>query len=361
MKKLYIGVMSGTSLDGVDVVSCVIDKETCKLLHSYEYDFDKGLKSDILLTINGETTLKTIGEIDTRLGYLYAKCINDFTQKFDIKKEDIEAVGVHGQTLWHEPNSKTPFSMQLGNASVVQVQTGLKIVSDFRQKDIALGGQGAPFAPAFHEFLFSSLKKSVAVLNIGGMANITLISDKLQGYDTGCGNVLLDFWINKNKNSAYDKDGVWAKSGEINNELLADILAESFFKRNAPKSTGRELFNETWLDKYLQNYQDLKAEDVQATLLALTVKSIANEVKKTKIDLLIVCGGGVKNKELMRSLSEELVTVKVVPSDEVGVSSDFMEAMAFSWLGYKRVKKEKVNLSSVTGAKQNTILGCIYE
>ena len=361
MKKVYIGVMSGTSLDGVDVVSCEIDDNTCKLLHSFEYDFDKDLKDDILTLINGEASLKKIGEADTRLGYLYADCINDFIEKFEINILDIEAVGLHGQTLWHEPNSSSPFSMQLGNASVVQVQTSLKIVSDFRQKDVAFGGQGAPFAPAFHEFLFSKLNGEAAVLNIGGMANLTILDDILQGYDTGCGNVLLDLWISKNKNLSYDKDGTWAKSGEADEKLLKDMLNEPFFSLASPKSTGRELFNELWLNKYLQNYTYLKVQDIQATLLALTVKSISNEVKKTKTKVLIVCGGGVKNKVLMQDLSEELGMLKVVSSDEMGVSSDFMEAMAFAWLGYKRVKKERVNLSAVTGAKENTILGAIYE
>jgi len=361
MDELYIGVMSGTSLDGIDITLCEIKDESFELLHSEEYPFDKELKADILNAINGSITLKTIGEIDTRLGHLYGDAINTFIATKKIHKKRIKAIGLHGQTLWHEPNGNYPFSMQLGNINVITVLTGVSVVSDFRQKDIALGGQGAPFASAFHQFLFSRLQGNIAVLNIGGMANISILGDKLTGYDTGCGNVLLDLWISKNKSIAYDKDGNWASSGTVNKELLTQMMSEPYFSLQAPKSTGRELFNEQWLNTQLDGFSNLKSEDIQATLLQLTVKSIANEIKKSSTNMLIVCGGGVKNTLLMNQLEVELNSVEVVSSDECGISSEFMESMAFAWLAYKRVHKEKVKLSSVTGAKEDSILGCIYE
>lgn len=353
--------MSGTSLDGIDIVLCEINNDSLSLLYSQEYPFDEDLKKEIIKTIHSKVDLKSIGELDTKLGEIYAKSINSFIDKYNLKKQLIRAVGLHGQTLWHEPNSKHPFSMQLANSSLITTITGVSVVSDFRQKDIALGGQGAPLTPAFHNFLFSKLEENVAVVNIGGMANISILGKKLIGYDTGCGNVLLDLWISHNKNLSYDKDGAWAKSGNVNDELLKQMLSDEYFCLAFPKSTGREYFNLHWLEKQLKNHLSLKAQDIQATLLALTTKSIANEVKKFDINTLIICGGGAKNKSLMESLHVELKDVEVVTSDNYSVDSDFMEAMAFAWLAYKRIHKQKVELKSVTGARENTILGCIYE
>lgn len=361
MNKLYIGVMSGTSLDGVDIVLCKIDSNSCELIYSQEYPFDKKLKNDILNAINNTTTLKTIGNIDTRLGKLYSDCINSFIQSKNINSNEISAIGLHGQTLWHEPNSEYPFSMQLGNASLVKAKTGVSVVSDFRQKDIALGGQGAPLAPAFHKEIFSKLNKQTAVLNIGGMANITFLENELIGYDIGVGNALLDYWISSKQNRPYDKDGEWAESGHANAELLQDMLSDPYFSKKAPKSCGRELFNKKWLQSHLDKYPHVINEDVQATLLELTAQSIVNEVKKTSTQLLIVCGGGAKNTALMKRISTRLKDIEVSVSDKYDVSSDFMEAMAFAWLAYKRVNKEEVDIKSVTGAKENSILGCIYE
>ena len=361
MSELYIGVMSGTSLDGIDIVLCQIKDDSFELIDSEEYIFDTELKNEILDAIHSKVSLKSIGELDTKLGEIYAKTINDFIQKYEINKDTITAIGLHGQTLWHQPNGEYPFSMQLANSSLITTITGISVVSDFRQKDIALGGQGAPLTPAFHKYLFSRLDAKVAVVNIGGMANISILSDELIGYDTGCGNVLLDLWVSKKKQIKYDEDGQWAKSGTVIEKFLKQMLDDEYFSLPAPKSTGREYFNQAWLEDKLSHCLKLEPQDVQATLLALTVRSIANEVKKTDVDMLIVCGGGVKNIALMESLHVELQNVEVVSSDECGISSDFMEAMAFAWLAYKRIHKQKVELKTVTGASKNTILGCIYE
>jgi anhydro-N-acetylmuramic acid kinase len=361
MDELYIGVMSGTSLDGIDIALCEIKGESFELLHSEGYPFDKKLKADILTAINSPTTLKTIGELDTRLGHLYANAINTFILTKKIDKKYIKAIGLHGQTLWHEPNGEFPFSMQLGNANVITVQTGVSVISDFRQKDIALGGQGAPFAPVFHQFMFCRLKGNIAVLNIGGMANLSILGEKLTGYDTGCGNILMDNWISSKKGLPYDKDGEWASSGTVNPKLLKLMLLDPYFSQKAPKSTGREYFNKKWLEKKLHDFIVVKDEDIQATLLELTAQTISNEVKKTSTDMLIVCGGGVKNTQLMKRLKTEINGVEVISSDECGVSSEFMESMAFAWLAYKRINKEKVELSSVTGSRENAMLGAIYE
>ena len=359
MAELYIGVMSGTSLDGVDVVLCEIDSSGCKLISSFEFSFDKTLKKEILKVINGSTTLEQIGTLDSRLGNLFGDVINTFVQKEKIDTSKISAIGLHGQTLWHQPNGTNAFSMQLGCPNVVSAKTAMRVVADFRRMDIANGGQGAPFAPAFHQFIFSSLEREVTVLNLGGIANISILGKELKGYDIGPANILLDLWISECKNIPYDKDGEFAKSGELNSELLNAMLDDDYFRQLPPKSTGREYFNETWLANHLPLFQTIKDEDIQRTLLELTAVSIANEIKKTTTNLLIVCGGGAKNIFLMQRL-RELCKIEVSTSNDYGVSGDFMEAMAFSWLAYKRVNNQKVELKSVTGASKNSILGGIY-
>jgi anhydro-N-acetylmuramic acid kinase len=359
MSKLYIGVMSGTSMDAIDIALCEITQDNCKLLFFNEYPFESQLKEDILNIINGATSLKQIGTIDKRLGVLYSDTINKFINKNRLDANTINAIALHGQTLWHEPNGEFPFSMQLGSPSTVVALTGIKVISDFRNMDVANGGQGAPFAPAFHQFIFGSLKQKSAVLNIGGMANITLLGENLQGWDTGCGNVLLDMWIQKCQNRPYDKDGEFARSGTINQELLDAMLNDAYFKKLPPKSTGREYFNENFLANHLPIFNTTKDEDIQRTLLELTAKTIANDVKKSQIELLIVCGGGAKNKFLMQRL-KDLTSIEVQPSDTLGIDGDALEAMAFAWLGYKRLHNEEVDLKSVTGANKNSVLGAIY-
>ena len=359
MSNLYIGLMSGTSLDGVDVALCQIDKESCSLEASCFLAMPLELKEEILTIIHGTTTLKQVGEIDHKLALFFAKGVHLLLEQEKIEAKEIKAIGSHGQTVWHEPNGEYSFSMQLGNPSLLAVLTAIDVVADFRAKDVALGGQGAPFAPAFHQFLFSKLE-ACAVLNIGGMANISILGQELIGYDTGCGNVLMDLWIQEQHNRAYDKDGLWAKKGNVHSELLKNMLSDSFFCLKYPKSTGREYFNKKFLIKYLEPLGKIYKSDVQATLLALTVRSIANEIKKFNIQSVLVCGGGVKNTFLMSELQKELPLLEVVPTEKYGVSSDNMEAMIFAWFAQKRLAEEPIALKSVTGAKNNTILGGVY-
>jgi anhydro-N-acetylmuramic acid kinase len=356
---LYIGVMSGTSLDGVDVALCEIDNSTCSFISSFEYPFDKNLKQEILNIINSSTTLEQIGTLDNKLGHLFADAILFFIKKEKIDPKSITAIGLHGQTLWHQPNTNNPFSMQLGDANIVVAKTGIKVVADFRRMDMANGGQGAPFAPAFHQEIFKHIDKNVAVLNIGGMANITILGKELKGWDTGVGNVLMDYWISECKGLTYDRDGEFAKKGNIHKELLKSFLSDDYFIKEPPKSTGREHFNKLWLENHLQQFPHAKMQDVQRTLLELTVQTISNDVLKTDTNLLIVCGGGAKNSFLIRLL-RNLCKIDVKISDDLGINNAFMEAMAFAWLAYKRINNEKVDLKSVTGAKTNNILGGIY-
>ena len=222
LKERYIGIMSGTSLDGVDVVLCEIDANTCTLVDSLEYPMSLELKTDILNMIEGKSTLEQVGQIDHRLGILFTQAVGALLIRDNIDASTITAIGLHGQTLWHQPADG--FTMQLGDPNIIAAKTGIAVVSDFRRKDVALGGQGAPFAPAFHEFIFGNINNSVSIVNIGGMANITVLGEGLIGYDTGCGNVLLDMWIAKHNNVSYDKDGAWARSGKVNYTLLDTMM-----------------------------------------------------------------------------------------------------------------------------------------
>lgn len=359
MSELYIGVMTGTSMDGIDLVLCEIDERSCKLLEAHEYPFPKELKDEIFISISSAVTLKKVGTLDSKLGHLFARAINRFILEKKINAQNISAIGLHGQTLWHEPNATFAFSMQLGCPNVVSAKTGISVVADFRRMDIANGGQGAPLAPAFHQFAFGNLKKKSALINIGGMANITLLGEELKGWDTGPGNVLLDMWMRKCKNENYDRDGEFAKSGTPDQELLDALLSDVYFKKLPPKSTGREYFNESWFASQLPIFNTIKEEDIQATFLELTAQSIAHDVIASKAELLIVCGGGAKNGFLMQRLSE-LCKIEVQPSDAFGMSGDALEAMAFAWFAYKRLHREALNLSSVTGASKNSLLGGIY-
>lgn len=359
MDGLYIGVMSGTSLDGIDIALCEINSTQCTLLHSHEYIFPKELQEEILYLIANPTTLAQVGSLDVKLGNLFAASINAFVERNEIDTNKITAIGLHGQTLWHAPDTEFPFSMQLGCPNVVRAQTGMSVVADFRSMDIANGGQGAPFAPAFHEFLFSNVKEKAAVINIGGMANISILGEELKGWDIGVGNVLLDSWIKECKYFPYDHNGEFAQSGEVHEALLENFLSDPYFQLSPPKSTGREYFNWDWLRSHTKHFQNVPQEDIQRTLLELTAQTITDTLRNTDISLLIICGGGAKNSFLMQRL-EELFLGKVQKSDAFNVSSDYMEAMAFAWLAYKRIHKEEVHLSSVTGAKKNSILGGIY-
>jgi len=355
-KELYIGIMSGTSLDGVDVVLCEINAESCELVCSLEYPLSLELKADILTMIEGKSTLEEVGQLDHRLGWLFTQAVGALLIRENIDASSVKAIGLHGQTLWHDPKGVHPFSMQLGDPNILTAKTGIAVVADFRRKDVALGGQGAPFAPAFHEFLFGSLEASVSIVNIGGMANITVLGEKLIGYDTGCGNVLLDMWVAQHEGVSYDKDGEWARSGTVDYGLLDAMMSDDYFEQLYPKSTGREKFNKAWLQSFLSG-KTHNPEDVQRTLLELTALSISNEVLRFNRDIVLLCGGGAKNSFLVERIKALMPNVEVA----IAANADMIEAMTFAWLAYKRMHKEVINLKDVTGASENAILGGVYE
>lgn len=361
MSQLYIGIMSGTSFDGIDIALCRISSKECYLLESFEYPFEQQLKERLMQSIGSNNlSFQKFGELDIALAKLYHEALEAFfTQMQSYTKEDIEAIGLHGQTVWHQPQANHSFSLQLGSAAYLYAQLGIKVVNDFRNVDVALGGQGAPFAPAFHKEVFYSETKKRAIVNIGGMANITILDDKVTGWDSGCGNVLLDYFIEKTEQKQYDKDGAFARSGSLNEQLLHRFLSDPYFQKSAPKSTGREYFNAEWLERVLVDFTTVSNADIQRTLLELTALSIVNDLKPFEIEQIILCGGGAHNSFLLQRI-EQLSSKEVLKSDILGISSDSLEAMAFAWLAYKRINNQKVILQDITGARENAILGALY-
>jgi anhydro-N-acetylmuramic acid kinase len=350
--------MSGTSLDGIDIALCEISEDVIQTLHSKEYNYDSDIKKDVLTAISNRISLEFFGTLNHKLGLMYSNAIIEFLDEFKIDREDIKAIGLHGQTIWHSPNNPYPFSLQIGDGSLVAKKTGIDVVNDFRSADMANGGQGAPIAPAFHQALFND--KQSAVLNLGGISNITILSDEFIGYDVGVANILSDYWINKHQNLSFDKDGSWAREGKVNDELLEILLSDPYFKKLPPKSTGREYFNTLYLENRLKSFPKISAVDVQATLLEFTIVPIWDALKGKKINRLIVCGGGAHNGYLMEKLSQKLDDIKVMKSDNLGVDSTFLEAIAFAWLAYKRVNNQAIDLQNITGSSQPTILGVIH-
>jgi anhydro-N-acetylmuramic acid kinase len=360
----YIGVMSGTSLDGVDVVLAAIDERMVAQQASYSHPIPLELKNAILGMCQGQqVTLAQVGDLDTRLGILFGEAVLGLMKKAGITAEEVTAIGCHGQTVWHQPKGDATFSMQLGDNNRIAAMTGVTTIGDFRRRDMAFGGQGAPLVPAFHQALLAHPTERRMILNIGGIANLSLLlpGQPIRGYDTGPGNMLLDAWIWRHRAQPYDKNAEWANSGRVNLTLLQQMLADPYFAEPAPKSTGREYFNIAWLEKQLSKVHELAPEDVQATLAELTAVSIAEQVQLAgSCDRLMVCGGGARNPLVMARLSAMLPGTEVSTTDSFGISGDDMEALAFAWLAFRTLSGKAGNLPSVTGASQETVLGAIY-
>ncbi len=364
---IYIGLMSGTSLDAVDAVAVSFEQDNVNLIGSHSQPMPDHLKMTILKLCNSaQDNIKTLAETDHKLGKLYASTSLQLMEEFDLRSSQIGAIGCHGQTVRHVPpgQGKVPFSLQIGDANLLAIDTDTPVVADFRRKDIALGGQGAPLVPAFHRQFFSSIEKNRVILNIGGIANITYLpkQGECQGFDTGPGNMLMDGWSQIHLGTAYDQDGKWAASGSIHKKLLNQLKRCDFFSRPAPKSTGRELFNRHWLETQLLNYNHVPPQDVQATLLALSAETITDAIKglEKPVQEIFVCGGGAMNVRLMDALDQLLPRATVTTTDALGLGPNWVEACAFAWLAKQRVEHKTGNLTEVTGASREAVLGALY-
>ena len=363
-RELFAGVMSGTSLDGVDAVVADFGNArsgTCELVAAVHRPFAPALRDELFaLQRSGPDELARAARAANALADAYAEAIAEALREAGAAKGDIVACGVHGQTLRHRPDEG--WTLQLNNPARVAERAGVTVVADFRSRDVAAGGQGAPLVPAFHAALFGGDVHRV-IVNVGGIANITDLppGGAVRGFDTGPGNALLDLWHARHCGGAYDRDGGWAATGRADAALLAALLDEPYFARKPPKSTGRDLFNADWLDARLGGWA-LAPADVQATLVALTARTIADAIRAecAGASEVLICGGGANNVALMAALTREMAPRNVSTTATHGVSVSHVEALAFAWLAREALAGRPGNLPAVTGARGLRVLGAMY-
>ncbi len=347
----YIGLMSGTSLDGVDAV--IVEDDCRQIIASHYLPYPNTLKNQLKsLTQSGQTSLKNLAQLDIEVATIFAQAVNQLLEQARPDSKNVEAIGSHGQTIYHQGGA---YSMQIGHGALIAEQTSITTVADFRMQDVAAGGQGAPLTPKYHQYLLDG--KDGVVINLGGIANITIIKNGgVSGFDTGPANTLLDNWIFTQKQLDYDQDGLWAKTGKADEALLQALLADDYFAEKSPKSTGPEYFNLAWLAQYLSGNEP--PQDVQRTLLELSAISISQHIPKD-VDVYL-CGGGVHNKLLLERLAEQNPNSKITTTEALGVHPDFVEAAAFAYFAKQTLAGKPSNLPAVTGASNERILGAIY-
>ncbi len=361
---LFLGLISGTSVDGIDVALMSFAPQLT-LLAGRTVPMPTDLAQEVLRVSQSDAriALDDLGELDTRLGQAFAAAANEVIDASGVDRAAIRAIGSHGQTLRHRPSGDAPFTMQIGDASVIAERTGITTVADFRRRDVAAGGQGAPLVPAFHAAIFRDARESRAILNIGGIANLTLLpaTGQVRGFDTGPGNGLMDAWCLRERGGRFDRGGLFAASGRADADLLARMLADPWFALPPPKSTGRDRFHLEWLESALSGTTPAPA-DVQATLCELTMQTIVDALRTTQpaTDRLLVCGGGVHNGNLLTRLVAALPDIHVQSTAALGVDPDLVEAMAFAWLARETLAGGPGNLSEVTGARGLRVLGAIH-
>jgi anhydro-N-acetylmuramic acid kinase len=360
---LYIGLMSGTSLDGVDGVLADFSGRGIRTLQAAFTPFPSELRAELMaLQAASENELEREALAANALARCYADCVQQLLAQ---APGPVRAVAVHGQTIRHRP--ELGFTRQTNNPALLAELTGVDVIADFRARDIAAGGQGAPLVPAFHEARFGKPKQLRVVVNIGGIGNISVLhgDGRVSGFDTGPGNVLMDLWVARHTGKPYDEDGAFAASGKVDEQLLEILLDEPYFRLSPPKSTGRDLFHTEWLDKQLARRPGLAPADVQATLTRLTAVTIARAIQDATAgqpaQAVYVCGGGAYNGVLLREIAEALGGgIPVASTDELGVAPNRVEALAFAWLGYRFMRREPGNLPAVTGAAGLRVLGALY-
>ena len=363
---LYLGLMSGTSADGIDLALVDFSGQAPRLISKYYQPYDQQIHQQIMaLYLPENNEIDRAFSLDILLGRLFADAINNFLSQKKLSPQEIIAIGNHGQTIRHRPKTTHPFTLQIGCSQTLATLTNIRVIGQFRRKDMALGGQGAPLVPAFHQHLFSSESEDVFVVNIGGIANITYLpqsADKaILGFDTGPGNALMDSWYQQHHQGRYDNNGHWGASGTVNQALLTLLLAEGYFQQTAPKSTGREEFHLPWLASKTRHF-NLDAADIQASITALTAHSIAFAITAlSQSGSVYLCGGGTKNSYLTSLLADQLPGFTLQNSDIIKVDSDALEAMAFAWLAFAFDKKIHGNIPAVTGASKSTVLGTSFE
>lgn len=363
----YIGLMSGTSVDAIDAALVDISGNDLEILDYRQYPFEADLQRS-LRNISASSSIEDIARLDVLMGQLFGQAVLALLEENAEKTDQIRAIGSHGQTVMHLPGATPPRTLQIGDPNEISGLTGITTVADFRRADMAAGGQGAPLAPAFHAWRFRNTANNRTVLNIGGIANITILpaarTGEVTGFDTGPGNTLMDAWIRQCLNRNYDKQGSWAASGKVLEDLIKLMLADDYFSAPHPKSTGKDDFNLAWLASLTEKTGTAcREEDIQATLLELTAASIANSILDCapETDEILTCGGGIHNLVLMRRLQGLLPAIAIKSTADYGVNPDAVEALTFAWLARQRLENIPANLPSVTGAARPAVLGAIYE
>ena len=370
--ELYVGLMSGTSLDGIDTALLDLSSSSPRVIAAETYPLSDDLRNDLLaLCRSGNDEIERMGIADRRLGIESGLAVKKLLTDNSIPASAIRAIGSHGQTIRHRPTpkgeqKKYPFTLQIGDPSSIAEITGITTVADFRRRDLAAGGQGAPLVPAFHRAVFGSEngnRLARAIVNIGGIANITGLgtNDEIIGFDTGPGNTLLDQWVYRHTGAHYDRDGAWGAQGRVIPTLIDSLLRDPYFAMPAPKSTGREYFHLDWLDQYL-NGNAFEPIDIQATLVELTARTIATGIAQLPftVNAVFVCGGGAYNHHLMTRLETWLHPRILASTAQLGIAPEWVEAAAFAWLAQQTLHNKPGNLPSATGAAGYRILGAIY-
>lgn len=366
---IYAGLISGTSMDGIDAVLVEFGDHRCQILATLSAPYPDELQSELLEASRdpGVCTVDVVGRLDRLVGECFRDASLALLGQSGIQAGDVTAMGSHGQTLRHQPHADPPFTLQIGDPNIIASGTGVTTVADFRRADVALGGEGAPLTPAFHHWLFSRPDAPRVVLNIGGIANVTLLpgpGSRVTGYDTGPGNTLLDCLARKHLDKPYDEDGRWAAEGAVSQELLDAMLDDEYFRLPPPKSTGFEYFNEDWLNTKLAALGKAAppAVDIQATLAELTARTIADAIPGdgAEIKEILVCGGGAHNPDLLRRLTASLPGRTVESTGNHGLDPDWVEAVAFAWLARQRLEGKPGNVPDVTGASRAAVLGAVY-
>ena len=363
--QLFIGLISGTSMDGIDAALVRFGSHQCEAICTHSHPYPAPLRDELLEASRNprSCTVDDVGRLDRQVGECFRDAAQNLLDGTNTAPADVRAIGSHGQTLRHLPDADTPFTLQIGDPNVIAAGTRITTVADFRRRDLAAGGEAAPLTPLFHRWLFADDAEDRVVLNVGGIANVTLLpasGNDVTGFDTGPGNTLLDAWIRREQGREYDVDGAWASSAAPSAALLERLLSDAYFRRPPPKSTGFEYFNLSWLAGFLDESPS-PAATVQATLLALTVQSIADAVERhaPSAARIIVCGGGSHNRALMQGLSTA-IAVPVVTTEDFGLDADWVEAAAFAWLARETLEGRAGNVPSVTGADRAEVLGGIY-
>jgi anhydro-N-acetylmuramic acid kinase len=370
MKKLYIGLMSGTSMDAVDAALVDFSNEMPQLLNTYKSSLPHSLREKLNKLISNKDSIKieNLAELDQRIALISVDAVKNLLAESNFSAEDILAIGSHGQTVFHYPHLPSyAFTTQIGDPNIIAEKTGINTIADFRRRDIAAGGQGAPLTPAFHNIIFRTKKEDTIVLNLGGIANITYLSADVQapvlGFDTGPANCLLDQWIHHHLHRWFDEDGAWAASAVFDEALLTQFLSDAYFQSKPPKSTGPEYFNFHWIKTQLDSLnRHLSPVIVQATLCELIAVSVAKAIEtfNSNQGVILLCGGGSKNTYLKKRIEKRCQHHRLLLSDDRGIPSDWLEAMAFAWIAKQTLEGKCSNLPEVTGAKNPTILGGIY-